>query len=190
MTDRTDVDPSRWLDAYGDFLYRYALVRVRDPRVAEDLVQETLLAALEGWHRFEGRSSERTWLVGILKHKIVDYFRRQANPVEQASGEAAIEREVFNRWGRWKHPPMQWPALDPLQVLEREEFYTVLMQCLRAIPERMAAVFVLRELEGWSTEAICKRLEITPTNLWVIIHRARLRLRKCLEQLWFQREAP
>ncbi|RME84780.1 MAG: sigma-70 family RNA polymerase sigma factor [Zetaproteobacteria bacterium] len=178
-------DPARWLDAYGDDLYRYALARVRDPDQAADLVQETLLAAWQARAQFSGRSSVRTWLIGILKHKIVDHIRREIRTRQRND---ALERDPTSRWfddsGRWVEHPQPWRD-DPARLLENREFLRALRMCLERLPERQRRAFELREVAGDAPEEICQAMGITPTNLNVLIYRARLALRKCLELHWF-----
>ncbi len=180
-------DPARWLDEHGDYLYRYALARIRDEAQAADLVQETLLAAWQARERFSGGSNLRTWLVGILKHKIVDQIRRE---IRAREGMDALERDPTSDWfddsGRWTEHPVPWRD-DPARLLENRQFMDVLRTCLDGVPKRQRRAFELREIAGESPEEICKAMDITPTNLHVLIHRARLALRKCLEIHWFGR---
>ncbi|HEX8070498.1 MAG TPA: sigma-70 family RNA polymerase sigma factor [Pyrinomonadaceae bacterium] len=187
-------DPAAWVDAHGDYLFRYALFRLRDRAAAEDVVQETLLAALQAYAKFAGRGSERTWLVGILKHKITDHFRRasrEAAPPEREGAEFAHE-EFFRPDGPWtehweqQYAPSDWHA-SPAALAEQHEFWLVFQECLGPLPERTANAFVLREVDGLTSEEICEILSITVNNLWVMLHRARLHLRRCLEVNWFRR---
>jgi RNA polymerase sigma-70 factor (ECF subfamily) len=182
--------PEVWVDEYGDFLYRYALSRVKDPSTAEDLVQETFLAALKARRNFRGRSSARTWLIAILKHKIVDHIRKKVR--EQASDkieslfDAAVydsDDAIFNGRGDWKTPPAKWAA-NPTKLYEQKEFIDILYLCLGELPERQAKAFMMREIDGLSTDEICKALNISATNSWVILYRARMLLRQCLEIKW------
>jgi RNA polymerase sigma-70 factor (ECF subfamily) len=192
--DATPPDPEPWLDRHGDYLYGYAMVRVRDAAVAEDLVQETLLAALQGYERFGGRSSERTWLVGILKHKVIDHFRRTSreSTVSAVDEEAFEHREMFRDEGGWvghwkaSEAPIEWTN-TPATELERAEFWSVLETCLTPLPQRIASAFTLREVDGMSTDEICDVLGVTTNNLWVMLHRARAHLRACIERKWFRR---
>ena len=182
----TISDPEKWVDLYGNLLYRFALARLRDPVLAEDAVQETLLSAFKGRENFSGRSTEQTWLVGILKHKIIDHFRkmsREVNLNEDTSIED-IGEDAFNENGRWKNGPVSW-SLDSSKILEQKEFLEILKQCLTDLPGRLANAFVMRELEGLDSQEICKVIDVSSTNLWVILHRARQRLRGCLEINWF-----
>jgi len=173
---RTDPVPQvgladDWLDGHGDVLYRYALWRVRDADTAEELVQETLLAALRGQAQFSGRSSQRTWLVGILRRKIVDHFRRAGREV---SGDDAVRLDQvlakdFDDRGIWKAALGQWPK-NPAQILEDREFWDVLDDCFSKLPPGLADVFALREMEELPGEEICKILSITPSNLWTQLY--------------------
>jgi RNA polymerase sigma-70 factor, ECF subfamily len=173
-----------WLERHGDALFRYALQRTRSRDVAEDLVQETLLAALEARDTFEGRSAERTWLTAILRHKIVDHLRRTL-PAQLADGtEDPPPPDPFTRRGNWKARPAEW-AGDPRELMEREEFREVLAACMSKLPPRTASVFLLREAEEIGSEKICQELGISATNLWAMLHRARSRLRQCLTLNWF-----
>lgn len=179
--------PEIWVDLYGDSLYRYALTRVNDPSAAEDLVQETFLAALSARSHFQGRSSEKTWLIGILKHKIVDHYRRSIREQPLASDE--MERRetdaMFNETGQWKERPGRW-SLNPSRVFEQREFLSVLEGCLSLLPARTAEAFVLREMEGLTTKEICNTLKVSATNCWVMLYRARMQLRRCIEERWFK----
>ncbi|HPK02014.1 MAG TPA: sigma-70 family RNA polymerase sigma factor [Candidatus Sumerlaeota bacterium] len=184
----THLDPARWLDEHGDLLYRYALARVRDAEVAEDLVQETFVAALRGQRNFAGRSSERTWLVGILKNKIVDHLRRkwreqplsELEPAEQAEDFLDL---LFTRGGRWKEGAGRWGD-DPAAGVRAADFQRVLAACLEGLPGRLADVFILREIEQLPSDEVRQVLNISPTNLWAMLYRARMRLRGCLEANW------
>lgn len=176
------LDPTIWLEQHGDYLYRYALLRLRDSAAAEDLVQETLLAALKSSPRFAGASSERTWLVGILKHKISDWFRRQ----QETTLDNINDDEFFDKDGFWKSEkrPIAWNA-DPELMLQSKDFQRILTHCLNELPESLARVFILREVNGLTTDEICELLDITPGNLWVMLHRARVRLQQLLGLHWF-----
>lgn len=180
-------DPRRWLADHGDALFRYALLRLADRAAAEDAVQETLLAALRGAECFSGRSSERTWLIGILKHKLLDHMRSAARGRAggEPDGEPAELEDLFTRHGLWKAKLGRWDA-RPDHRLESREFWDVFVSCLSRLPPPMAYAFTLRELEHMEGEEICRVLEISPTNLWTLLHRARARLRRCLEIRWFE----
>lgn len=190
-TTVTAADPSTWVHQHGNALYAYALTRVRNPSIAEDLVQATLLAAFQSRGRFAGQSSERTWLIGILKHKVADHFRRASReqPVEDIERWPEALAQSFDAEGQWKpeHGPQEW-GQDAAHAIERREFQTTLADCLHKLPQRIAAAFTLREMEELKTEDVCKALQISPTNLWVMLHRARMQLRQCLEHNWFGRQ--
>jgi RNA polymerase sigma-70 factor (ECF subfamily) len=180
------ADPSLWVDHHGDYLFRYALLRLGDRTMAEDLVQETLLAALRSGRRFAGRSAERTWFVGILKHKIVDQVRKKAREMPASAADSAggdIE-QLFDQRGRWRVKLPKWGRRVD-ESLETREFWTVFRRCLAKLPQRLAAVFSLREIDELSSDQVCSALQITTTNLGVLLYRARLQLRSCLEIHWF-----
>ena len=176
------------LDRHRRYLIRIAQLQLRDADLAEDVVQETLVAALGARDGFSGRSSVKTWLTGILKHKIVDAIRqKQRQPVTAATFDDETDREAFDPLfkddGSWAAPPADWG--DPENALARREFMGVMELCLERLPPNTARVFVMREVMELETEEICKELAITANNLWVILYRARMALRQCLEQNWF-----
>lgn len=180
-------DPQLWLEQHGDALYRFALLRVHIPALAEDLVQDTLLAAWRAQDSFAGQSTERTWLIAILKNKIVDHYRRHSREVplpEMDNMDDALQAMFKSNAGdHWLRPPAVWE--NPQASLEQSEFWDVMQDCLAKLPERQAQVFSLSELEGLTTDELCKVLGVSPSNVWVLLHRARLRLRECLERSWF-----
>lgn len=186
---RDASDPEEWLTRHGDALYRYALMRGRDSALAEDLVQETLLAALRARRDFAGRSAERTWLISILRHKLIDHLRRHAR--EQILDEPLDDDEVTDALfdsaenHHWQRPPQDWA--NPSAALEQKQFWLTLSECLEALPPRQAQVFALCEIDGLTGGEACKVLDLSSSNLWVMLHRARLRLRQCLESNWFDR---
>lgn len=191
-----ELDPGKWLDCHGDYLYRYALVRVHDAELAQDLLQETLLAAIGSYAGHAGRSSERTWLVGILKHKVLDHFRRAARNGEfQLIPEVEDEAEWFEQSGPWcghwraERAPVSWAA-DAGKCLESREFWEIFENCLAQLPRQMSIAFTLREIDGLTSTEICEILNITPNNLCVLLHRSRNRLRHLLEITWFQKCPP
>ena len=179
-------DPETWVDQYGDYLYRFALSRLQDRAAAEDLVQETFLAALHARENFKGRSSVTTWLTGILKHKIIDHLRKESRnqPVEDVEPFTPSLDDLFDEKGKWKVGPSKWTG-SPSELYEQKEFWRILTQCLSELSGRLAQIFTLRELEELSTEEICKVFDISATNCWVILYRARMLLRRCLEINWF-----
>ncbi len=190
MANSGNLDPSVWVDRYGDYLFRYAMLRLRNRPEAEDLVQETFLAALKNRESFSGASSETTWLVGILKHKIADHFRRQAreSPMEAGDLREQPDPSAFDPSGHWASGPADWGG-DPEDLFRQKEFLDRLATCLSGLSPNYANAFTLREIDGASTDEICKVLGVTRTNLWVILHRARMLLRRCLETRWFAGQA-
>ena len=191
--DTVTADPGRWLDDHGDYLFKYAAFRLRDDTAAEDALQETFLAGLKAYEKFEGRGSERTWLVGILNHKIIDHFRRASRevPIGEGSEEAPEHKEFFEREDQWsghwnnQYAPSEWHA-TPAELIERSDFWKVFSDCLSPLPQRTANAFTMREVDGLKSEEICEILSISVNNLWVMLHRARLHLRNCLEMNWFK----
>ncbi len=189
-------EPIFWLEEYGDYLFGFALSRVRCEATAEDLVQETLLAAIKSSNTYQENSSEKTWLCGILKHKIIDFYRKTSREVELCEEEADMSSydRLFREEGIWKghwtveSRPIVWNA-NPAEVFEQSEFRGVLMHCLMELPERIANVFTLREMDGYDAPEICDFLMISPNNFWVMMHRARLHLRTCIDSKWFRMEA-
>ena len=194
---KPSLDPTDWLGEHGDYLYRYVLVRVRDTAAAEDLLQETLLAAMGSYQAHEGRSSERTWLIGIMKHKVVDYFRRLARTPEfqMSSEEGREDLDWFESEGAWRghwredQAPVSWPV-EAIRLLESREFWETFDRCLARLSPQMAIAFTLREIDGLSSEEICEILDVTQKNLWVILHRGRAKLRHFLEGEWFSGRKP
>jgi RNA polymerase sigma-70 factor (ECF subfamily) len=183
------ADIAAQLDAHRGYLLRVARLQLRDDALAEDVVQETLLAALSG-STFSGKSSLRTWLTGILKHKIIDAIRRkQREPLLASTFDDECDIEDLDGlfkspFGAWDSPPAEWG--DPEQALNRSQFFDILDFCLEKLPPNTARVFMMREVMGLESDEICKELAITANNLWVILYRARMSLRECLEQNWFK----
>jgi len=177
------------IEALRPYLLRFASLQLRDAAAAEDAVQEALVAALAGEAGFAGRANLRTWLTGILKHKIVDAIRRQARepllPRELEDAPDEFEA-LFERNGHWAGRPAGWS--DPDGALEQAQFFSALEACLERLPARTAQAFMMREHLGLDTPEICKELEITPTHCWVMLYRARMTLRECLQQTWFGKQ--
>ncbi len=170
-------DPAKWLEEHGDVLYRFALARLRDRTLAEDVVQETLLGALRNAKDFEGRAEVRTWLIGILRNKIADHLRR-ANRLREESAD-----RIFDDRGEWVAAPGEWH--DPEGQLSSKAFQHAFQDCMGKLPDPLAEAFILREVEETDYEKVCDALEISATNLSTRLYRARLLLRKCLEENWF-----
>ncbi len=178
-------DPATWVDEHGDYLFRYAMFRLRDQASAEDVLQETLLAAIKGHAGFRGASSERTWLVGILRHKILDRFR-EVSQMRPLNDIGAFDAFDFQENGRWQvdSAPVAWRA-KPDELIEQEEFWDVFTHGLSSLSARTATAFILREIDCLETDEICEALNVSRENLWVMLHRARLSLRRFLQINWF-----
>ena len=178
--------PENWLEKHGNYLYRYALCRLRNPELAEEKVQETFAGALQTQKRFQGRASERTWLTSILKRKIFDHFRKIGRERAFVNGflEKASLDSLFDREGKWIAGPNKW-HWEPDRALRQKEFFDIFHRCLSKIPNRMAQVFILREVDGYKGDEICALMGISPTNLGVMLYRARMRLRRLMEIEWF-----
>jgi len=180
------LDPSTWVENYGDYLYRYAVSRLRDGDAAEEAVQETMVSALKNASQFAGRGTERAWLLGILKLKIIDFYRsRKKNPINLSEDAGDISEMLFDANGCWKKE-IHSAIRQSLDSLDRLDFWRILKKCLEALPVRQSDVFTMRAMDERSAEDICKDLEITSTNYWVILHRARLQLSSCMKQSWFE----
>lgn len=181
------TDPSAWIDAYGDRLYRYALSRVRDEGSAEDLLQDTFLTALKSRDRFKAESSELTWMTGILRNKIFEFYRRQAKevPLLPSDEESDPESEFFagRHWSA-SAAPRDWGG-EPARKAESAEFSAALRRCLDALTRNVARAFILREMEGTEPKDAADALGIAPGHLAVLLYRARMRLRRCLERSYF-----
>ena len=170
-----DNDVAAQIPTHRAYLLRVAMLQLRNNEAAEDVVQDTLIAALQGAAGFSGRSSVKTWLTGILKHKIVDAIRRKTR-------EPAFS-QLDDDSGHWENPPADWG--NPENDLSRQQFFDIMQFCLEKLPPNTARVFMMREVMELDGDEICKELTITSTNLWVILYRARMALRQCLEQHWF-----
>jgi RNA polymerase sigma-70 factor (ECF subfamily) len=185
---QNSLNPTDWLTQHGDLLYRYALLRVRSEAMAEDLVQDTLLAALQGITSFNHQSAVSTWLVGILKNKLIDYYRKSHHEVPLLT-DADLGNDLlayqFDENGHWQVELIDWRT--PENCFSQQEFWQVFQQCQSRLPEIMSRLFILR-IDGVSTEECCEILKLGNTNqLWVTLSRARMKLRQCLETLWFDK---
>ena len=189
-------DPEQWVDVHGDYLFKYAMLRLRDATKAEDAVQETFLAALKGGKSFAGRSAEKSWLVGILKNKIFDYYRKASRETSFTDLEFYADEESDRfvsegaQQGGWIHElgPQEWRSAG--ESLDNEQFWAAYRECAGKLPKNVAAVFNLREVDGVESKEICNMLKISDNNLWVMLHRARMALRRCLEANWFAKNRP
>jgi len=181
---RPDVDPERWLDEHGDVLFRFAIVRLRNREHAEEAVQECLLAALRAIDSFGGRSTERTWLVGILKRKVFDQMRQRSRERSESDTVAQKRSEQFDERGLWRLEPKRW-SQDPSDAMHQADFGRVVHECLGKLPPGLADAIVLRELHQLPADEVCETLAVSAQALWQRLHRARLALRRCLELNWF-----
>lgn len=185
--------PEHWLHKHGDYLFRFAMLQLRDEHLAEDAVQETLLAALESSRHYSGNASEKTWLVGILKHKIVDLIRKKVRePTQEYFDEQIDDAQneaidtLFDDRGHWISPPQDWG--NPEKMLEQKRFWEIFTECMQKLPPQLALLYSLREISGMATDEICKDMNISPTNSWVMLHRARIGLKQCFEINWLGQE--
>jgi RNA polymerase sigma-70 factor (TIGR02943 family) len=188
-----ELDPPRWIDRYSDLLFRFALLRINDREEARDLVQETFVAAWKGVRDFKGAASEKTWLLSILRNKVIDHYRKEArSPIDRLegrrlNGDQQEEQVYFNESDYWR--PAQYPrdwGISYGHAVEKNEFYAVLKACRDKLQRIQAAVFAMKYLDDLDSEDICKELNITSSNYWVLLHRAKLHLRGCLEKNWFK----
>ena len=183
-----DRDPSAWVDDHGDAMFRFAVLRVKDEHLAEDLVQDTFFSALKAVDSFKGNSSMRTWLIGILKRKVIDHFRKNVKEITEADltlWDESDDRDYFDKTGHWKQSLKDWKE-SPEELVHNNEFLVTFQQCLAVLPESHRRVFTLRESDGMDGTEVCDVLSISPSNLYVMMHRARSGLRKCLDATWFQ----
>ena len=181
-------DAAEWVNKYGDMLYRYALPRVQDAELAKDLVQETFLAAWRNRDNFKAEVSEKNWMYAILKNKIIDHFRKAATRLTDRLAGSNEEQVFFDDADHWNKPsyPLDW-SVGSNTSLDQKEFYTVLNACKNKLKSLQNMVFTLKYLEDMDSDTICKELGITASNFWVLMHRAKLNLRACLEKNWFNR---
>ncbi|GAB1857508.1 sigma-70 family RNA polymerase sigma factor [Flavobacteriaceae bacterium MHTCC 0001] len=178
------IDPNKWIDLYSDYLFNYTITRVSDREIAQDLVQETFLAGLKSMKNFKGEASERTWLISILKRKIIDYYRKINSTKGKA--EVRINYSDTESEGDW----LEERVADPFDktaedTLQNNELGDAIYNCLDKLPQKQADVFKMKTILNYETEVICNELGITASNLWVIIHRARTAMADCLETNWF-----
>lgn len=182
------LNPHQWVNAHADYLYAFAITRINNQEQAKDLVQETFLAALEKAAGFEGKSAERTWLTAILKNKIIDVYRKKSSGLNNTDVKEAehAQREFFEEeTGHWVYEqgPKEFGIEDKDRLVSRE-FEHILQKCMQKLPVLWMAVFTMKHIEEQATDLICTELKITAANFWVIIHRAKLNLRACLQKNW------
>ncbi len=178
------IDPNKWIDLYSDYLFNYTISRVNDRDIAQDLVQDTFFAGLKSMKNFKGEASERTWLVSILKRKIIDHYRKTNS--NKGKAEVRMNYSSEESEGDW----LEERVADPFDktaedTLENEELSGAIHRCLGKLPLKQANVFKMKTILNYETEVICNELNITPSNLWVIIHRARTAMAGCLKENWF-----
>lgn len=180
------LNVNQWVNEYADQLYRYALPRVEDAEIAKDLVQDTFLSAWRNAENFKGEASEKNWLYTILKNKIIDHYRKASTRKEERFSENQSEEYYFNEDGHWTETasPNEW-GVNYNEKINQNEFYEVLEKCKKKLKEIQNAVFSMKYLEGLESEEICKELNLTSSNYWVLLHRAKVQLRACLEKNWF-----
>lgn len=178
------LDPNKWIDLYSDYLFNYTITRVNDREIAKDLVQDTFFAGLNSMKNFKGEASERTWLISILKRKIIDYYRK----INSNKGKAEV-RMTYNsdeNEGDWLEERVgDSNVKNAEENLINSELEEAIYNCLSKLPEKQATVFKMKTILGYETDVICNELNITPSNLWVIIHRARVTMAECMEKNWF-----
>ncbi|RTE52915.1 sigma-70 family RNA polymerase sigma factor [Arenibacter aquaticus] len=180
------LNPDTWVDSYSDYLFNYAVTRVNDSEIAKDLVQETFFAGLKSAKNFKGEAAERTWLISILKRKVIDHYRK----INSKKAKSVI-RITKNNNSDTDSNFLEEQVADPTSLLENskmenEELGIAIQECIAKLPKKHAMAFTLKTINGLSTEEVCKELEINPSNLWVIIHRARTALMECLNNNWFK----
>jgi RNA polymerase sigma-70 factor (TIGR02943 family) len=182
------INPHQWVAEHADYLYTYTIARINDEEQAKDLVQETFLAALEKVDKFEGKSTERTWLTAILKNKIVDVYRKKSSGLVNADVNKAEQEQAdfFNEAdGHWtsERAPRQF-GIDNHDPIVNKEFNQILQQCMQKLPALWMSVFTMKHMDDETTDLICAELKLTASNFWVIIHRTKLNLRACLQKNW------
>ena len=184
--DSHTLEPSTWVDRYSRELFRFAVQRLRNEDDAEDVVQETFLTAWRTRDSFRGDLSERNWLYMILKSRIIDLVRKRQTRQKTFTDVEDVGEDTFREDGHWapEYRAQQWPP-DSMDHVERLEFQEVFDRCLGGLNERSRLIFLAKEVDGFEADEICQEFDITPSNLWVILHRARLKLRECLQKNWF-----
>ncbi len=187
MLPHQTINPHQWVKNHADYLYSYTLSRISDEEQARDLVQETFLAALERLDKFEGKSTERTWLTAILKNKIVDVYRKNSSGLKAPSVNKEVHdmQEFFWEDGHWReeHQPREF-SIEHHDPFHAKEFNKVLQKCMQKLPPLWLAIFTMKHMDDAPTSAICSELKVSDSNFWVIIHRTKVNLRACLQKNW------
>ncbi|MEO7311989.1 MAG: sigma-70 family RNA polymerase sigma factor [Chitinophagaceae bacterium] len=187
FTAELNAQPHLWVDAYADYLYSYAMCRIKDEELARDLVQETFLAALEKADKFGGRSSEKTWLTAILKYKIIDVYRSRSrsfsdDPIRDCTSKG---KTFFQEDGHWNLEDRPHPfGIEEANKLENKELQKALLHCLQKLPALWMTIFTMKFMEDVLAHSICEQLNLSSANYWVIIHRTKINLRACLQKNW------
>ncbi len=178
------IDPTKWVDSYSDYLFNYTIARVNDREMAQDLISETFMAGLKSMKNFKGDASERTWLISILKRKIIDHYRKSNS--KKGKAEVHINYKDEESEGDWLEErvadPYDRTAEDDIQ---NQELGEAIYLCLGKLPEKQATIFKMKTIDGFDTETICNEFDITASNFWVIIHRARTAMADCMKKSWF-----
>ncbi len=180
-----ELRPDTWIDNYADYLFNYAITRVSDTEIAKDLVQETFFAGLKSAKNYKGDAAERTWLIAILKRKVIDHYRK----INSKKGKAEVRMGYSSNSdeeGEW----LEEKVADPYgksgdETIENQELGLAIHDCIAKLPKKQSLVFTMKTVQGMSTEDICNELGINASNLWVMIHRARTSLMGCMNQNWF-----
>jgi RNA polymerase sigma-70 factor (ECF subfamily) len=183
------LHPDQWVHQYADALYSFTLPRVNDSALAQDIVQETFLSAWKARDSYKGEASEKNWLFTICRNKIIDHYRRKAKDIMVHLDDTSGEDTYFDDHSHWQagREPADWGNTADEQV-DRKEFYQAFEGCRKKLHDAQQSVFVMKYLEDLDSAEICKALGITPSNYWVLIHRAKLQLRSCLEKNWINRK--
>lgn len=181
-------NPELWVKEHANYLYQYAIKRISDSELSKDLVQETFLSAIKSLSDFKGKSTERTWLTSILKNKIIDHYRKKSKEASLYELQSTEENRTnfFEENGHWKKENEPERGIEEADLLENEELENILKGCMKKLPENWALVFSMKYMDGEDSLKICKELNLSPSNFWVIIHRAKLSLRACISKHWLK----
>lgn len=177
------INTSEWVDKYSDMLYNFALTRVNNHELAKDLVQDTFVSALKGLDKFQGKSTDKTWLFSILKRKIIDHWRKQESRKTKPMSALGTDTEsgeerIIARQNKG--------SISEIEVAyDNKELRSAIMSCIQDLPEKWKGIIIDKLVEERKSEEVCKEHDITPSNLWVIVHRAKIQLKDCLQQKWF-----
>lgn len=181
--EAVSVNTKEWVNLYSDYLFNFAVVRVNDSELAKDLVQDTFIAGIKGIEKFEGKSAVRTWLISILKRKIIDFWRQKETRKTDVFSSLFTEGKMF---ASWKDDSRPKGRLSEIEIdIENNELRSAILECVDGLPQKYKSVFIEKLIEDKDSEAVCKDNDITASNFWVIIHRAKLQMRACLEKSWF-----